>query len=86
MPWALRVPTRSRRSRQGDDTDDDGCACRKPKAGMFLELATTCGLDLADSMHVGDSAKDRAAARAAGVGRFVPAREFFGWSDAPNAR
>ncbi len=46
---------------------------------MFLDLAALHGVDLAASTHVGDSDRNRDAARAAGVGRFVPAREFFGW-------
>jgi D-glycero-D-manno-heptose 1,7-bisphosphate phosphatase len=61
--------------------DVDGCACRKPQPGMFLELAGAYGLDLAHSTHVGDAAKDREAASAAGVGTFIAAREFFGWRD-----
>lgn len=59
--------------------DADGCACRKPRPGMFLDLAARHGVDLAASTHVGDADKDRLAAGAAGVGRFVWAREFFGW-------
>jgi len=59
--------------------DADGCACRKPKPGMFLELDGRHGLDLAASTHVGDSEKDRDAALAAGVGRFVWAPDFFAW-------
>ena len=59
--------------------DADGCACRKPKPGMFLELARRHGVDLAASTHVGDSPKDRDAALAAGVGRFIWAKDFFGW-------
>jgi D-glycero-D-manno-heptose 1,7-bisphosphate phosphatase len=59
--------------------DADGCACRKPRPGMFLDLAARHHLDLAASTHVGDSEKDRDAARAAGVGEFVWAREFFRW-------
>jgi histidinol-phosphate phosphatase family protein len=59
--------------------DADGCACRKPRPGMFLELAAAHGLDLAASTHVGDSEKDREAAAAAGIGRFVWAADFFGW-------
>lgn len=59
--------------------DVDGCACRKPKPGMFLELAARHGLDLAASTHVGDSEKDRDAALAAGIDRFVWAQDFFGW-------
>jgi D-glycero-D-manno-heptose 1,7-bisphosphate phosphatase len=59
--------------------DEDGCPCRKPKPGMFLELAAAHGIDLAASTHVGDADKDRLAAAAAGVGTFVPAGRFFGW-------
>jgi histidinol-phosphate phosphatase family protein len=59
--------------------DADGCGCRKPRPGMFLDLAAAHGIDLAASMHVGDRAKDREAAAAAGVGRFRWAAEFFGW-------
>lgn len=59
--------------------DEDGCDCRKPRPGMFLDLGRAWDLDLAGSTHVGDSLKDRDAARAAGVGTFVWARDFFGW-------
>jgi D-glycero-D-manno-heptose 1,7-bisphosphate phosphatase len=57
--------------------DEDGCACRKPKPGMFLDLATAHALELGRSVHVGDSPKDREAAAAAGVGTFVWSRDFF---------
>jgi histidinol phosphatase-like enzyme len=46
---------------------------------MFLDLAARHGLDLAGSTHVGDAEKDREAARAASIGRFVWAKDFFGW-------
>jgi len=59
-------------------TDDDGCACRKPRPGMFLELAGLYGVDLSASTHVGNSDKDRDGAAAAGVGRFVWSLDFFG--------
>jgi len=57
--------------------DADGCGCRKPKPGMFLELAAVYGLDLSRSVHVGDSPKDHDAALAAGVGTFMWEHQFF---------
>src|SRR5947199_359339 len=60
-------------------TDEDGCDCRKPKPGMFLELARLYGVDLAGSTHVGDVEKDRVAAAAERLGavRRGPAPEAF---------
>jgi D-glycero-D-manno-heptose 1,7-bisphosphate phosphatase len=46
--------------------DTDGCACRKPKPGMLLALATSEGIDLARSFLIGDSWKDIQAGRNAG--------------------
>jgi histidinol-phosphate phosphatase family protein len=46
---------------------DDGCDCRKPLPGLFLQARDALGIDLAESWMVGDTAKDMAAARAAGV-------------------
>jgi histidinol-phosphate phosphatase family protein len=59
--------------------DTDGCACRKPRPGMFLELAVAHGIALAESTHVGDSDKDRDAAAAAGIADFRRAADFFAW-------
>lgn len=59
--------------------EGDGCACRKPAPGMFLELAHVHEIELAASTHVGDSPKDRDAAAAAGIQTFVWAAKFFGW-------
>jgi histidinol-phosphate phosphatase family protein len=61
--------------------DGHGCACRKPAPAMFLDLAAAWDLDLAGSTHVGDSPKDHEAARAAGIGAFRWAHEFFGWDE-----
>jgi len=47
--------------------DPDGCACRKPQPGMILEAARRHSIDLAGSFLVGDTDRDRGAARAAGV-------------------
>ena len=58
--------------------DADRCACRKPKGGIMTELAAIYGVDLAGSTMVGDQEIDAAAARAAGIGRFVWAADFFG--------
>ena len=59
--------------------DADGCQCRKPKGGMITELAEVHGVDLKGSTMVGDQDIDEQAGRAAGVGRFVSAKDFFGW-------
>ena len=46
---------------------DDGCECRKPKPGLFLELAERLQCDLREAYAVGDSIRDLAAARSAGA-------------------
>jgi D-glycero-D-manno-heptose 1,7-bisphosphate phosphatase len=58
---------------------EDNCECRKPKAGMITELAELYGVDLSASTMVGDQEVDEQAARAAGVARFIYAKDFFGW-------
>jgi D-glycero-D-manno-heptose 1,7-bisphosphate phosphatase len=60
-------------------TDDNNCECRKPKGGMITELAEMYGVDLASSTMVGDQEVDRLAGEAAGVAKFVHAKDFFGW-------
>ncbi len=60
-------------------TDDDHCACRKPKGGMITELADMYGVDLTSSTMVGDQEVDRLAGEAAGVAKFIAAKDFFGW-------
>ena len=45
--------------------NDDGCECRKPRAGMITELAAVHGVDLKASTMVGDQASDAEAARSA---------------------
>ena len=62
--------------------DSDRCGCRKPAGGMIRELADAYGVDLAVSMMVGDQEIDELAARAAGIGSFVYASEFFESDDA----
>ena len=46
----------------------EGCACRKPKAGMLFAAALRHEIDLSDSFMIGDSWVDMAAARNAGCG------------------
>jgi len=43
------------------------CDCRKPRPGLLLRAARELGIELGRSWMVGDSARDVAAARAAGV-------------------
>jgi D-glycero-D-manno-heptose 1,7-bisphosphate phosphatase len=47
-------------------TDQDACACRKPKPGMLLAAACEHGVDLAQSYMIGDRWRDTEAGRAAG--------------------
>ncbi len=44
----------------------DGCACRKPRPGLILDLAARHGLDLSRSWMVGDQDRDIESAHAAG--------------------
>lgn len=44
------------------------CECRKPKPGMLLRAASDLGIDLSESVLLGDTASDIAAGEAAGVG------------------
>ena len=46
---------------------EDGCECRKPKPGLFLELAERLQCDLREVYAVGDSIRDLEAARSAGA-------------------
>ena len=46
------------------------CECRKPRPGMILRAAYELGLDLRESVLVGDMESDLAAARAAGVASY----------------
>ncbi len=45
------------------------CDCRKPAPGLILQAAAELGLDLSNSILVGDKPSDIEAARAAGVGK-----------------
>jgi D-glycero-D-manno-heptose 1,7-bisphosphate phosphatase len=45
---------------------DDGCSCRKPNPGMFLELGQHYAVSLGDVPIIGDSLRDLQAAAAAG--------------------
>jgi D-glycero-D-manno-heptose 1,7-bisphosphate phosphatase len=60
--------------------DSAHCECRKPRGGMIIDLAEAYGVDLAGSTMVGDQEIDELAAKSAGVGRFIAAKDFFGWS------
>ena len=47
-------------------SDQDNCACRKPKPGMLLQAAAEWSLDLDQSFMVGDRWRDIGAGQAAG--------------------
>jgi D-sedoheptulose 7-phosphate isomerase len=44
----------------------DSCSCRKPRSGLFAQVARELGLDLAASFYIGDAITDIRAALAAG--------------------
>lgn len=46
---------------------DDGCSCRKPEPGMLLQAAEEHGIDLTESVMVGDRLHDVAIARKVGA-------------------
>ena len=66
-------------SRGGDIKDifycphlpEDGCDCRKPKPGLIYKAQKKYKIDLADSVMVGDRAKDIECAKNAGCGGSV---------------
>ncbi|APW39759.1 D-glycero-beta-D-manno-heptose-1,7-bisphosphate 7-phosphatase [Rhodoferax koreense] len=45
---------------------DDGCACRKPRPGLFEQIGERFGVELAGVPTAGDSARDLQAGAAAG--------------------
>jgi len=56
--------------------DADGCDCRKPKAGMLLDLAARWDIDLSASWMVGDMDRDIQCGRAAGTRTVLLARPY----------
>jgi D-glycero-D-manno-heptose 1,7-bisphosphate phosphatase len=47
------------------------CTCRKPEPGMLLQATRDLGLDVAQSILIGDSISDMEAARQAGVAKLI---------------
>jgi len=50
---------------------DDGCFCRKPRSGMFLEIAQCYGISLEGVPAVGDSLRDLQAGVAEGCAPYL---------------
>lgn len=57
-------------------TDQDGCDCRKPKAGMLRRAIKEFNIDGAESIFVGDSDKDILAGQAIGCKTIFVKNEF----------
>ncbi len=53
---------------------DDHCDCRKPKPGMLKQAQARYGLDLSQTIMIGDRASDIACGRAAGCGGTILVR------------
>ena len=58
-----------RDSRLCPHVDADGCACRKPKPGMILEMCMAHGIDPGVTAMIGDAPRDVEAGIAAGCAR-----------------
>ena len=52
-------------------TSEDHCDCRKPKSGLFKQIAMDFGADLSQAYAVGDSFRDIQAASAVGCQTFL---------------
>jgi D-glycero-D-manno-heptose 1,7-bisphosphate phosphatase len=50
---------------------EDGCGCRKPEPGLIFQAREKYGIDLAETVMVGDSSRDIECAHRAGVGKTV---------------
>jgi len=53
---------------------DEDCDCRKPKPGLIQQACRRYGIDPADSVMIGDSAKDMLCGRNAGCGTTILVR------------
>lgn len=60
----------------------DGCACRKPKPGLVLDLADRHGADLGQSWLIGDQDRDIACGKAAGCRTILLGRDYNSGTDA----
>jgi len=60
---------------------EEGCDCRKPAPGMFLQAERELGLDLSASWMLGDKESDMQAAEAAGI----PNRVLLGKAESESA-
>lgn len=54
----------------------DGCACRKPKPGLVLDLAERHGVDLSRSWLIGDQDRDIVCGKAAHCNTILLQREY----------
>jgi D-glycero-D-manno-heptose 1,7-bisphosphate phosphatase len=53
---------------------DENCACRKPKPGLILQAQARYGLDLEQTIMIGDSGRDLRCGRDAGCGATILVR------------
>jgi D-glycero-D-manno-heptose 1,7-bisphosphate phosphatase len=50
---------------------EEGCDCRKPRPGLLLDLAERFGIDLEESVFIGDALSDVEAGQACGCGTIL---------------
>ncbi len=63
---------------------DDGCACRKPKPGMFYQAQKEFCIELPKATMIGDDERDIEAGEAAGCGRNILVNDKYTVLDAVN--
>jgi D-glycero-D-manno-heptose 1,7-bisphosphate phosphatase len=50
---------------------EDNCSCRKPKPGLFFQIAAQFPTDFSDAIAIGDTLRDLEAAQAVGCKAFL---------------
>jgi D-glycero-D-manno-heptose 1,7-bisphosphate phosphatase len=64
-------------------TAEMNCSCRKPLPGLIFQAAAELGIDLSQSVLIGDALSDLQAGRSAGIGRLILVKTGLGMEQFP---